>query len=684
MLKRFLRDRRGNITILSAVMMTSLVGVAGLVADYGNGLFNRLEDQRIADTAAVAGATVYNETSSQSAMNTAVTNVASLNGLSNGTISASLVNSPTGDGNQAVQVTVNSHTNLTFARLLQPAMSTLPVQASSFAEMKSGAAGCIIALSTSGTGVTLSGGTAVTANSCAVVSNNTVTSPCGTSITTTNVAYKSSYSECTTPNSITAPAGKTLTITQTTTTDPLAGTSEVLGQTGRLSTVAALTSPSGPSGGAVSGTALSFPYGTSSTITSALTAQGCSSTYASGVWTVTCPSGGTYSFGAVTVGGGVTVNFSTASSAATTFNFNGQVCDSGTALHFGNGTFNIIGGVASGGGSTTSFGYGTFNIGKSTSTSCQSSSTGYSIYNTGSIMTFGSSTSASTFVLAGAVYDSGGETLVLGAGCTNGGSACTQTSSSNTFTSPTGNSFNIGSVSSTGSCNTSDSFCMGGGATTYFGDASGSGHLFQMAGNIDVTSGGGSCLWIGAATNHDVNGYFATAGGSTLGSGVYTVTKYVSLGGSSGGDVSCGGSTVGLSASNVTFVIGGNSLYTSGTCSSSSPCAFDIANGYGHVTITAPASGNTEGLAVIGPTGSSSTGWAVLAGGSSDTSISGAFYFPYTPVSMSGAAGLGDSGGCLELVGSQVTLSGGSALASSCNIPGVGSSGSSGMVSLVQ
>ena len=68
MLVRFFRDRRGTLSIMTVFMMASLAGMAGLVAEYGNGLFHRIQDQRLADAAAVAGATVYDETSSATSM----------------------------------------------------------------------------------------------------------------------------------------------------------------------------------------------------------------------------------------------------------------------------------------------------------------------------------------------------------------------------------------------------------------------------------------------------------------------------------------------------------------------------------------------------------------------------------------------------------------------------------------
>jgi hypothetical protein len=197
-----------------------------------------------------------------------------------------------------------------------------------------------------------------------------------------------------------------------------------------------------------------------------------------------------------------------------------------------------------------------------------------------------------------------------------------------------------------------------------------------MAGNMNDPNGS-TCLKVGASPYHDINGFFLTAGGNVLGSGIYTVTKYVSLGGSNGGNVTCWGASTGVSANNVTLVIGGNTLDSSGH-------AFYVGAGYSSVALTAPTSGSTQNLAVVGPTSTSNAGTAVFTEGASNTSVSGAFYFPNGAVSLSGAASLGNgSGQCLELIGSQISLSGGSALGSICTIPGSLASNQS-LVSLVQ
>ncbi len=244
----------------------------------------------------------------------------------------------------------------------------------------------------------------------------------------------------------------------------------------------------------------------------------------------------------------------------------------------------------------------------------------------------------------------------------------------------TTNSFNIGKGSDGNSLNEAN-------GATLFGDATGSSDLFQMAGNL--TTSGGTCVAVSAAAEHDINGSIAGAGGLYLGSGIYTINGYVALGNSSGGNVSncpASGVTTGLNASGVTLVISGASTVTCGSTSS----AFCLGAGYSSVILTAPTSSSTlgsstAGLAVIGPQSSTNTGAATFTSGATNTQISGAFYFPNGQVYMSGGATLHDtvdSNACLELIGTQVTLTAGGAVGTTCTGLGSGSSGAT--VALVQ
>ena len=633
---KFFGDQRGTIGVLSALTIVAVIGFSALAVEFGHGLLQREEDQRVADLAAYGGALVYNSSSgSTDAATAAAANVARLNGLPAGAAASLLVNSPTNDGNQAMRVTVTTKVPLLLARVLTQ-QTTLPISATAFAEIKTSAPGCVIALNGGGTGVTVSGGATVTADNCAVASNETVTLTGGTTITTKVVDYGTTAPSVGGGSVIDPPAGTpSVRYSKTATPDPMSGNTEVASATGRLGTVSSIKSPPGPSGSG--GIAVAFGYGKATGLP-----PGCTDSFSSPIHTLTCSGGGTFTFGSISLSGGITVNFNTGGSSAATYNFNGSVSNSGTALTFGPGTYNITQGLTTGGGTTTTFGAGTFVIGKLTG-SCNSA-TGYSICNTGTSLIF---SGPSTFVLAGGIYNGGGETLTLG--------------SSGTTT----NSYNIGAAGD------GNSLYVGGGATTTLYDATGTSDLFQTAGNI--ASSGGSCLWIPAAAEHDVNGYISLTGGTTLGAGVYTVTDYAAFGASSGGDVTCAGSSVGVSGSGVTLVLGGAKTVS---CGSTAGTAFCVGSGFNHVTLTAPSSGSTENLVVIGPTSSGNTAGASFVEGSTNTTLSGAFYFPNGPVGLSGAATISDAGGCLELIGSQVALAGGSAAASSC--AGLGGSGSTG------
>ncbi len=638
--------KKGSVSVIGALVLPMLIGSAGLVAEYGHAVLIKTQNQRVADLAAYAGATAYNTTGSTDSMTAVADNVAALNGISSSAVSASLVTSPSGDGNQAVKVTINTSMPILISQVVGSA-ATVSIGVQALAELKANAQGCIIALNTSGSGVTLSGGTAVTASGCAVDSNNSVAVPCGTSITTPAVNYDGAAPSvgC---GGIETSSGGAAKIVKALTADPLSGNSGVATATGRLSTVSAMTAPAAPTVAAA--TDVNIGYSTTNALVTnnaynvciagcvvtggACSGGACAAAYSS-TWTVTCTGVGPFNFGNTTLSGGITLNFNTSGSPSATYNMKSFCnCGGGVLMNLGPGTYNIANGLTTTGGSTVTFGAGTFNIGPSAS-GCNGGGK-YSVCNEGTTLTFGG---PSTFNFSSGIYAKGGETITFGSGSTN--------------------SFDIGPSSD------GNAFYAGGGSVTLFADANGSSSdVFEMVGNLNVASGGGSCLQISAAAQHDIDGNMSTAGGTILGAGVYTVHGYIALGGGGGGDVTCWGSTVGMYGNGVTMVTDGSSTPGSGVCSGQ---AFCVAAGYGHVTLTSPSSGTTADLAVIGPQSPSNTHGAYFAEGASNTSISGAFYFPNGPVSFSGAAALGSGTGvCLELIGSQVTLAGGSALASTC------------------
>ena len=505
--------------------------------------------------------------------------------------------------------------------------------ANSYVELKNDTLACIIAVKGAGTGVTLSGAGRITANACGVASAATTTSPAsivvpnGATVTTPQV---------TTPQALTAtqkaniqpPAGTgAVTYKVKPVTDPLAGNSEVTTAVSRLSTVAALTNPNAPM--TPSGTNWSPAY-TGPTTTASI--GGCTETESaaySGIWTATCNGVGPFNFNNLDLSGAASVTFS-GDNANAVYNFSGKVSTGSATVTFdGAGTYNIAAGLTVGGGSTTKFtSAATLKIGPNAAGSCNGGN--YSICNTGPLLSF---VGPSTFVLSNGLYNGGGSTMAVGSGSTS-------------------NSYQIGKSSDGYAIN------MGGGSTVTLNDATAVGEVFTANGNIG--NGGGSCLTLPAATQHDINGSIILGGGATLGGGIYTIYNYLALGNAGGGAVTCGGQSIGIKAIGVSLIIGGNA-----TVSCDGTVAFCIAGGYTNVTLTAPSIGSTANLAVVGPTVSGNTAGATLKAGASGASITGAFYFPYGTFAMNGGASVG-SGGCLELIAAQVNILQGTAVGTVC------------------
>lgn len=111
--------------------------------------------------------------------------------------------------------------------------------------------------------------------------------------------------------------------------------------------------------------------------------------------------------------GGITVVVNDTTTAS--YTFSQAINHTGTALTFnGTGTYTLAGGLYTTGGSTTEFkGAGTFNIGLYNS-NCNGDTV--SICHNGSTLTFAG---PSAFVVTNGMYDSGGETMILGSGSTS-------------------------------------------------------------------------------------------------------------------------------------------------------------------------------------------------------------------------------------------------------------------------
>lgn len=711
--ERFSTCRKGSISVVTAIALPCLVGFVALAAEFGHGLAVQTENQRVADLAAYAGALAYSTTSSTTTMRMAALNAAALNGIPAGAVTTSLVTSPRNVGSQAVQVNIATTSVLLLAPVLRSG-SSLPINAKAFAEVGATVAPCVVALSGVGTGVTLSGGTTISAPTCPVTSNNSVTVPCGTSLTAKAISYNGA-----------APSqpcsGISGAISKAAVSDPLATQPGIIAAQAHALTLASLTSPASPVAPTITNnlvgnivnvvvpTDVDFGYNPIATLAQvALT--GCVAIYL-GSYTVTCPAGTIISTNNFTVEGGVTVNYNPngilsgvvgglgLGLTGTTLNITGTLTNKGT-LTVGPTIVNVAKGIVATGGARTSFAYGMFAVGPGTGF-CSGIAT-YSICNLGTTMSFAG---PSSFSITAGVYNAGGSTLLLGSGAGNVFAVGPGTGSCNgagtysicnlgttmTFAGPSSFAISagvynnggstlalgsgIGNVLAIGTASDGNALYVGGGATTTLAETDA--NTFRLVGN--VTEAGGTCTSFGAASLHDITGNFSVAGGTLLGAGVYSVGGYIAVGANGGGDVTCGGSSYGLVGSGVTLVTEGAATILGGSCNGASFC---VGAGFSTVSLSAPTSGTYKNLVVLAPN-ATSTGAAMFNEGASSTVLAGALYFPSGPLSLTGAASITPAAGqCLQVVATQVTLSGGTkATSSSCFAP---SSGTSASATLVQ
>lgn len=683
----FRKDRSGNILISAAFAFPLLLGVGGLVLEYGGGLLDDARNQRVADMASYAGAIAYVESKSETRMSQAAKSVAALNGVPASAVTASLVDSPKSSGAKAVSVEIRTDRELFLTKLLNP-RDTLRVHAAAMAETGGGQAtpGCVLALDSGQTGVTLSGGTELRAADCSVSSNNTITVPCGTYIKAIGVNYNSAAVPTQPCKGITNKDGGATIIAKQATADPLAGHAGIAAAFKRFedfSTLANITAPAAPA--TVTGKDIEFAWNQSSTQNQAI-ALGCTAAFANSKWTFTCPANKKkIDINEMKIGGGIAVDFavngatdvtynfnkklemqwSTAQFGSGNFNFADAVITQGTTtfgsgtfnfgklltlngtVSFGTGTFNASKGIVTGGGANATFGVGTFKIGQTEANNCNNAR--YSIcMGGGSTLTFGG---PSSFELTAGFYNSGNSQITFGSG--------------------TGNSFKIRAASN------GNAVDLGGGSRTLMADAS----VFQVKGHVNG-GGGGSCFVISAAAQHDIDGNFIASGAVLLGAGVYSVDGFFALGLGGGGNVTCNGQTFSVKGVDVSLILSGKTNAT-GNCAG---YAFCIAAGYSGVQLTAPQTGALAKLAVAGPQLAARTGGASLTEGGSGAAISGAFYFPKGPIEMNGGSSMlggGTADKCLQLIGSRITLKGGTSATSEC-IAATGATGTGSKISLVR
>jgi Flp pilus assembly protein TadG len=615
-LRGLISSENGSIAVMGMMALSSLLGMSGLAVEVGNGYAAKIRNQRVADLAALGAGLAYKNNGQSITSATQVANdIVIANGLptSNATVTQTTVGTKS-----AIQVTVTTAVPVRLATAIGMG-STYNVTSTAAASLVSTlTAGCIQALSSSGTyGITLSGGTSITATGCAINTNSGVTVPYGTSITGKEVnAGKTIFNPgtaiTTNPVANNIHASMTLPATDTVGTDP-----RVIAGFTKLGTYTTPTPNSNPTTPA--GSAWSFDN-SASTVAAYKTADK----------TYVVPAG-TYTIGALTVSGGISVTFN----GPSTITIAGGISNGGAKLTFTGGTISINGGINTGS-AGVQFGNADVTIGSGTLTFTSSNNT----FGTGDVKMNGvMAIGGGSKVVMGAgahsfngVTIAGGSNLTLGAGDLNVTGSFAVAGGGSSATMAAGN-YVIGNNGA------GNAISVSGGSVLTFGDG-------QFSANGGITTSGGSTLNFGITASHYINGALSLNGSSTFGAGAYYINGNFTN--------NTGGSMTG---SGVTFFLAGSLQLSGGTS----------------MAMTAPTTDTGGGITDL-LFATKSTAQTKLGGGSQNT-YAGVVYAPNSDLVMDGGAGATGGGRCFMLVVNTFSMSGGTTAATSCASLGAGSAG---------
>lgn len=201
----FARDRRASIALLMAALLPMLMGSLALAVEIGSWSVTKIELQRRADLAAFAAMGAYQNNATQQASAGTGADMAALNGaaaasrnwsgstLTSSDVTVSFVNGVRTSTNQGIMVVATKTVPLTIGQFLTTS-KTITLSATAWSELNitttttggGGGQPCMVALKSNGTGVTVTGGTTLSAPGCSVRSNAAVSVTNGSKISVTN------------------------------------------------------------------------------------------------------------------------------------------------------------------------------------------------------------------------------------------------------------------------------------------------------------------------------------------------------------------------------------------------------------------------------------------------------------------------------------------------------------------
>ena len=466
MFRKLAQDERGNVSLLGAASLIAIVGLAAFAVELGQGYSARVENQRVADTAALGAALAYSGSEDVAVLTATAQSIAAAQGILASQVAAALIDSPVGGGGKAVQVTVTTPLVLRLARVFT-SNASMNISARSIASLSGGGPACILALSnTASNGISANGGTSVTATECGMAANMNINTVGSAKLIAKTVRTGGSVSSSGGSSVTTAPTPNKITQNvANAAVDPLAGSSDVSSAIAQIGTYTNVLS-----GVAATGSDYTLDYNPPNSL---------KPFWNSGTSTYTFPAG-IYTIKKLKLSGGIKAVFQ----GYSTITISGGIDHGGASLTFGDRPLTVVGETKIGGGTTLTIGAGRHYFGQIT-------------VGGGSIMTVG----AGDVDIDGAIDLAGGSTLTFGDGHVAIGTGSGSTKDKSIFMSGTSTlSFGDGTFSAEGSITTQ------GGSKITFGKTSN----HYINGNLDIK--GAAKLGEGRYT---VNGDFTDGTGGT-------------------------------------------------------------------------------------------------------------------------------------------------------------------------
>ncbi len=466
--KPFLHDKTGGVSVIGVLSLVSIIGIAALSIELGQGYQAKVTTQAVADSAALAAAVAYSQNKQDAILTPTANSVANANGIATSRVTVTQVSNYSADVGAAVRVVVRRVIPLYFSRILSRDLS-YTVSSEAVAPLSASTTpACFIALLPNGTGIRLSGGTRITAPNCGVNSNAAIAVSGGAFITakatsasgTTTVTGGSGITAdtVTSGGGATVQAGSAINGTQKTQTnstpDPMAGSAAITAAQAKLGTYTAPQVPSVPTGDD-----LTLGY-----YPTTMTFQGRSATLVDGVWTFPA---GTYNIRNLNTQS-LTLKIEGSSTVTVSASVN---VGGGGKLIIGDGPVSIKAPITLGGGTSMTIGAGRHYFGQITLSGGSKAQIG-----------------AGNLDVNGAILiDGGGSSMTIGAG-----------------------DYAIGRNGAGTAINLSGSSILAFGNGTF-------------SANGSITTSGGSTITFGATANHLINGNLSLQGSSTFGAGTYTI-----------------------------------------------------------------------------------------------------------------------------------------------------------------